>query len=156
MDSARSYAAVDLGASSGRVLLGRWDGERFGLTEMYRFPNGPVETLGELHWDVLSMWSEIKTGLARCGAASGEPGGLAGVGVDTWGVDYALLDRDGRLLGDPYHYRDSRTDGILEYAYAVMPRDDATRSSWDSTAARAWAIPSPWAFAAPRTSSKRR
>lgn len=122
MDSARRYAAVDLGASSGRVLLGRWDGDQFALTEMHRFANGPVETMGELHWDVLSIWAEIKAGLARCAPVSGEPGRLAGVGVDTWGVDYALLDRDGRLLGNPYHYRNSRTDGILEHAFELVPR----------------------------------
>lgn len=127
MDSARRYAAVDLGASSGRVLLGRWDGERFGLTELHRFANGPVETSGELHWDVPRIWSEIKAGLARCaavagGAAGGGTAELAGVGLDTWGVDYALLDRDGRLLGNPYHYRDSRTDGILEHAFELVPR----------------------------------
>jgi rhamnulokinase len=124
MRRARNYVAVDLGASSGRVLLGRWNGERFELAEMHRFANGPVTTMGELHWDVLSIWSEIKTGLARCAAAaaSGRSAELAGIGVDTWGVDYALLDRDGRLLGNPYHYRDARTDGILERAFQLAPR----------------------------------
>ena len=104
MKHTTNFLAVDLGASNGRVLLGRWDGGRFELHELHRFANGPVNVLGSLHWDVLRLWSEIKTGLARYAQQWNEP--LAGIGLDTWGVDYALLDRAGRLLGNPYHYRD--------------------------------------------------
>lgn len=120
MDRARHFAAIDLGASSGRVMLGRWDGVRFELEERHRFPNGPVAVDGHRHWDVLRLWEEIRAGLGRCAGPAG--GRLLGVGVDTWGVDFALLDRDGRLLGNPYHYRDRRTDGIPELAYERVPR----------------------------------
>jgi rhamnulokinase len=120
MARARKFVAIDLGASSGRVLLGRWDGARFDLGEVHRFANGPVATLGHLHWDVLSIWAEIKSGLAR--SVAGGTDELAGLGLDTWGVDYALLDRDGRLLGNPYHYRDRRTDGAMELAFQRVPR----------------------------------
>ncbi len=120
MDRAGHFAAVDLGASGGRVILGRWDGVRFKLSERHRFPNEPVALGGHRHWDVLRLWEEIKAGLGRCAAPAG--GRLAGVGVDTWGVDFALLDRNGRLLGNPYHYRDRRTDGMMELAFERVPR----------------------------------
>jgi rhamnulokinase len=123
MGRARKFVAIDLGASSGRVLLGRWDGARFEVSEAHRFANGPVATLGRLHWDVLSIWAEIKTGLGCClGGDTHGAGEVAGLGLDTWGVDYALLDRDGKLLGNPYHYRDRRTDGVMELAFAQVPR----------------------------------
>lgn len=121
MTATVNFLAVDLGASNGRVLVARWDGARFGLEVLHRFPNGPVNVLGSLHWDVLRLWSEIQAGLARYAARFEEP--LAGIGLDTWGVDYALLDSAGRLLGNPYHYRDSRTDGMVEQACQVVPRE---------------------------------
>ena len=114
------FLAVDLGASGGRVLLGRWDGNAFDLQEVHRFPNGPVGVLGHLHWDVLRLWGEIQAGLARY--ATGAEGRLAGIGLDTWGVDLGLLDANGRLLGNPYHYRDTRTNGVLERAFRQVPR----------------------------------
>ena len=107
-----NFIAVDLGASGGRVLLGKFDGERFELEALHRFPNGPVDVLGRLHWDVLGLWREIKKGLRHYAEICNEP--LAGIGVDTWGVDFALLDEAGTLLGHPHHYRDSRTDGVVE------------------------------------------
>jgi rhamnulokinase len=121
MKHSTNFLAVDLGASNGRVLLGRWDGSRFELHELHRFANGPVNILDSLHWDVLQLWSEIKTGLARYAQQWNEP--LAGIGLDTWGVDYALLDSAGRLLGNPYHYRDARTDGMVERACELAGRD---------------------------------
>jgi rhamnulokinase len=127
MTHTTNFIAIDLGASNGRVLLGRWDGSRFDLHELHRFANGPVNVLGSLHWNVLQLWSEIKTGLARYAQQWNEP--LAGIGLDTWGVDYALLDRAGRLLGNPYHYRDARTDGMVQRAFELVGRDaifDAT------------------------------
>lgn len=114
-----AFAAVDLGASGGRVLAGRWNGARFALEEAHRFPNGPVDLLGQLHWDVLGLWQEVKAGLARCAAAQGQ---LEGVGVDTWGVDFALLDAAGSLLGNPHHYRDHRTDGVMERVFAAVSK----------------------------------
>jgi rhamnulokinase len=119
---AANFLAVDLGASGGRVMLGRWDGSRFELEELHRFANGPVEVLGRLHWDHLRLWTEIKAGLAAYAARHEEP--LAGIGVDTWGVDYALLDHAGNLLGNPYHYRDAGTNGMLEAAFHLVPREE--------------------------------
>ena len=90
------------------MMLARWDGARFDLEEQHRFANGPLVVGDSRHWDVHRLWREIMTGLGRCVRPADGP--LLGVGVDTWGgVDFALLDRDGRLLGDPHHYRDRRT-----------------------------------------------
>lgn len=122
MARAEHFAAVDLGASSGRVMLGRWDGSRIELEERHRFANGPVLVGGHRYWDALHLWDEIKAGLAR--SAERTDGRLLGVGVDSWGVDYALLDRDGRLVGNPYHYRDRRTDGVPELVYQRVSRAD--------------------------------
>jgi rhamnulokinase len=110
MSETTNYLAIDLGASSGRVIVGGWDGQRFTLHELHRFPNGPVQVLDHLHWDVLRLWHEIKAGIAQYAAQDDTP--LAGIGVDTWAVDFGLLDRAGRLLGNPYHYRDRRTNGV--------------------------------------------
>src|SRR5262249_30805567 len=115
-----NFLAVDLGASSGRVMLGRWDGERFDLQELHRFVNESIHVLGSMHWDVLRLWSEIKLGMARYAASVDTP--LAGIGVDTWGVDFALLDRAGRLIGNPVTYRDPRTDGMIERVFEIVPR----------------------------------
>ncbi len=118
--SALNYLALDLGAESGRAMLGRFDGERLQISEAHRFANQPVRLPDGLHTDLLRIWAEINTGLAQASRACG--GVLAGVGVDTWGVDFALLDRQGGLLANPYQYRDSLTDGILEKAFAIVPR----------------------------------
>jgi rhamnulokinase len=116
----RGFLAFDLGAESGRAILGQLDGQRLRLSEVHRFPNGPVSLSDGLHWDVLRLWGEIKNGLA---AAIQELGAdLAGIGLDTWGVDFGLLDRDGALVANPYHYRDNRTDGMLEEAFGRVPR----------------------------------
>jgi rhamnulokinase len=122
MGNPRRFVAIDLGASNGRLLLGRWDGARFDISEVHRFGNGPVSTMGHLHWDVLSIWAEIKSGLACCIAGETRADGLAGLGLDTWGVDYALLDREGKMLGNPYHYRDRRNDGTMELVFGRVPR----------------------------------
>jgi len=105
------YVAVDLGAESGRIIDGAFSGERIALEEIYRFPNVPVRTPDGLHWDILRLYSDMLTGLRKAGQAS-DP--ITAIGVDAWGVDYALLDAAGRLLGNPYHYRDGRTDGMPE------------------------------------------
>ncbi len=117
----KNFLAIDLGASNGRVLLGRWDGARFHLNEVHRFDNGPVTVMGHKHWDVLRLWGNIKTGLARYAAEYKEP--PAAIGVDTWGVDFGLLDGAGRLLGNPYHYRDSQTDGVMEKLFRKVPAE---------------------------------
>jgi rhamnulokinase len=113
-------AAVDLGAESGRVVVGSLDGDRLALDVVERFPNCPVRVHGTLHWDVLRLWSDVDAGLRRAGAG----GAIASVAVDTWGVDYALLDERGRLLANPVHYRDARTEGVPERVFARVPRDE--------------------------------
>jgi rhamnulokinase len=114
------FLAFDLGAESGRAVLGHLEDGRLRLEEVHRFPNGPVQVLDRLHWDVLRLWSEIKHGLELAAHACGPR--LAGLGVDTWGVDFGLLAADDTLLGNPYHYRDRATDGMLEAAFEVVPR----------------------------------
>jgi len=118
--SEKVYLAVDLGAESGRVMAGCFNGERLRIDEIHRFSNTPVRVRGSLHWDILYLFSEIKRGIALAARMHGDR--LVSVGVDTWGVDYGLLDADGRLLGQPYHYRDSRTNGMMEEAFRRLPR----------------------------------
>ena len=113
-------AAVDLGAESGRVVVGTFDGDRLALEDVHRFSNVPVTLAGTLHWDFLRLFGEVTAGLRR--AAAGGP--IASVGVDTWGVDFGLLDGRGRLVANPVHYRDRRTEGMPELAFAVVPRDE--------------------------------
>jgi len=121
----KAYLAVDVGASSGRHVLGFFDGKRIQLEEAYRFDNAPVEILGRLFWDLLSQWSHVRQGLRAAGAKT--DGQIVSVGVDTWGVDFGLLGRNDELLGNPYHYRDARTNGIMEEAFAQVPRDEIFR-----------------------------
>ncbi|HTK24279.1 MAG TPA: hypothetical protein VL264_08615, partial [Gaiella sp.] len=110
-----TFAAVDLGAQSGRVAVGRFDGERLETTEIHRFANVPVRLGETLHWDILGLYREVLDGL-RAAAAHGVP--IASVGVDSWAIDFGLVDRAGRLLRNPVHYRDARrasaVDGVLE------------------------------------------
>jgi rhamnulokinase len=120
----KKLLAFDLGAESGRGLLGRFDGQRLRLEVVHRFPNGPVRTLETLHWDVLRLHGEMLAGLRRCAA---EHGGIDSVGVDTWGVDFALVGRGGTLLGNPRHYRDPHTEGVMEPAFARVPRQEIFR-----------------------------
>jgi rhamnulokinase len=110
------YAAIDLGATSGRVLTGTLDGGRVELDEVCRFDNRPVRLPDGLRWNLLHLFTESLRGLR-------EAGEVDGVGVDTWGVDYALLDADGRVLGLPFHYRDDRTDGMVERAFGRLPAE---------------------------------
>jgi len=118
---AQVFLAVDLGASSGRVVAGAFSGKRLALEEVSRFGNGGVLANDRLYWDLLSLWSSIKDGLRAAGTKYGER--IVSVGVDTWGVDFGLLDAQGELLGNPVHYRDRRTEGILDDAFQVVPRD---------------------------------
>ncbi|MEV4563193.1 rhamnulokinase family protein [Nonomuraea sp. NPDC049419] len=104
--TSRRFAAVDLGASSGRVMLADLS-DGLALTEAHRFPNGPVRVADRLHWDVLGLYREILAGLRAAGPVSS-------IGVDSWAVDYALLDASGNMLGNPVHYRDDRTRGVPE------------------------------------------
>jgi len=116
---ATAVAAVDLGASGGRVMMGTVGrGQQLELQELHRFPNVPVRVLGTLHWDVLALFQGVLDGL---GAAARAGAGLASLGIDTWGVDYGLLDADGTLLGNPVHYRDTRTEGMAGQVLARVP-----------------------------------
>lgn len=107
--------AIDIGAESGRVMRIGFDGKRFHVDELHRFPNVPVMAGGTLYWDVLRLWHDIQTGIEAAGP------GMAGLGIDTWGCDYALLDRDGELLGNPVHYRDRRNEGMSERVFERVP-----------------------------------
>lgn len=109
--------AVDLGAESGRVMAVHFDGQQLALEELHRFPNTTVTVNGTLHWDFLRLWGDIRAGIERGGAL--QP---ASIGVDTWGVDFALLDRQGSLIGNPVHYRDGRTANMMARAFAKVSR----------------------------------
>jgi rhamnulokinase len=120
MAATSNYLALDLGAESGRGVLGRFDGERLVLDEVHRFPNGPVRMLDTLYWDLPRLFDEVKTALRKGTAAGGE---LDGVGVDTWGVDFGLIGRGKTMLGNPVHYRDARTSGMLNAAFERVSRE---------------------------------
>ncbi len=126
----QKYAAIDLGAESGRVLVGSFDGAKLTLDEAHRFANTSVRVGnagGEtLHWDILRLWGDIQDGLGKAAAQQGE---LSGIGVDTWGVDFGLLDAQDQLLGNPVHYRDGRTDGMMDVAFDLVPRREIFAST---------------------------
>ena len=121
------YLAVDLGASSGRHVAGLFNGRRLELAEVHRFENGPAPAAGRLYWDLLQQWGHVRAGLTAAATKYGPR--IASVGVDTWGVDFGLLGRGDELLGNPYHYRDHRTDGLLEQAFQVVPREQIFAAS---------------------------
>ena len=116
------FLAFDLGAESGRAMLGRQEGSFLRVEEIHRFPNGPVWLNDHLFWDILEIWSEIQKGLrlasSRCGS------GLISIGLDTWGVDFGLLDLHDALIGNPFHYRDKRTDGMIEQGDKLISREE--------------------------------
>lgn len=112
--STTPYAAIDLGASSGRVMTAHVAPDTLTLTESHRFPNTPVRTPDGLHWNILGLYAGILEGLRKTGP-------IRSVGIDSWAVDYGLLDADNALLGNPYHYRDTRTDHTAEKLWATIP-----------------------------------
>jgi rhamnulokinase len=114
--------AFDLGAESGRALVGHFDGKRLALEELHRFANGPVQIFDRLYWDPLRLFAEMQQGLSLFARDHGKD--LASIGVDTWGVDFALLGPDDALLDNPRNYRDPRTAGMLEEAFSRMPREE--------------------------------
>ncbi|PTM53290.1 rhamnulokinase [Desmospora activa] len=118
--------AVDLGAASGRLLAGTFDGERLAVEEKVRFANEPVTVHQTMHWDFLRLFHHVKQGIRRV-CHEGEP--IASLGIDTWAVDFGLLDSKGRLLGNPVHYRDRRTDGIMEKVTQRIPRGEIFRET---------------------------
>ncbi len=115
------YLALDLGAESGRAIAGTFDGERLTLHEVHRFPNVPVRRGDSMHWDLPALFDEVKRGIAVAASIFGND--LVSVGVDTWGVDYGLVDGQGKLLGLPYQYRDPRTAGIQDTVMERLVRD---------------------------------
>jgi rhamnulokinase len=119
MASAKKFLAFDLGAESGRGVVGLLDGQKLELEVINRFPNGPVHTLDTLHWNVLGLYDSMQETLRLSAAAHRS---IDGLGVDTWGVDFALLGRGGVLLGNPRHYRDPHTEGVMEEAFRRVPR----------------------------------
>lgn len=111
--------AVDIGAESGRVMAMHFDGVTLVAEEIHRFPNIPVQVGTVLYWDALRLFSEIQTGIQK-----GKSLNPASLGIDTWGVDFGLLDMDGQLLGNPVHYRDQRTKGMMDFVFERIPRED--------------------------------
>ena len=124
MAQEKKYIAVDLGAESGRVMLGTVCDDKLSLEEIHRFGNGPIKENGSLRWDFDQLLSEVKTGIGKAAKKADKlapaQAGVAGIGVDSWGVDFGLIDADGKLLENPYHYRDSRTNGMMEKAFELM------------------------------------
>lgn len=114
----KKVLAFDFGASSGRAIIGSFDGEKITLKEVHRFTNDPVDLGGTLYWDVLRLFYEIKQGIVKAKIA----GGFDSIGIDTWGVDFGLIDKNGRLLESPVHYRDKRTSGLVEESFKSVPR----------------------------------
>lgn len=111
--------ALDFGASSGRAIVGTFDGEKISLKEIHRFTNDPVILLDTMYWDVLRLFHDIKIGLIK----AKQEGEIKSLGIDTWGVDFGLLDKNGRLLENPVHYRDARTKGMMEKVFAEMDKE---------------------------------
>ena len=114
----KHYIAVDLGAESGRVMLGSVCDSKLELEEICRFDNGPIQQDGSLRWDFNKLFSNIKDGITK--AIKVVNGQVSGIGVDSWGVDYGLIDENGELIENPYHYRDSRTDEMRDKAFRIM------------------------------------
>ena len=116
------YLAFDLGAESGRAILGTLESGRITLEEIHRFANTPVRVFSSLYWDTLRLWQEIQQGLRIAGRERHTA--LDGIGVDTWGVDFALLDASGALLENPRHYRDARNNGMVDAVFKIVPREE--------------------------------
>ena len=117
-----TYLAFDLGAESGRALIGRFEAGVLSVEEIHRFANEPVRYNGELHWDAARLWWEMQKAMSM--TAANHAAKFDGIGLDTWGVDYALLGEGGTLLENPYHYRDSRNDGIPDRVFSIVPRNE--------------------------------
>ncbi len=121
MTKKTNFLAFDLGAQSGRAICGSFDGKKFELNDVHRFSNDPVRINGSLYWDVLRLFHEMKEGLLQTVLKYGKD--ISSMAIDTWGVDFGLLDKKGNLLANPYHYRDSRTDNIMEEAFEIVPKE---------------------------------
>jgi rhamnulokinase len=120
MKQEKQYIAVDLGAESGRVILGLVSEDKLVLEEIHRFGNRPIEKSGSLRWDFNRLLFEIKTGIGKAVKAANRR--ISGIGVDSWGADFGLIGADGKLLENPFHYRDNRTEGIMQKAFKLMDK----------------------------------
>ena len=113
------FLAFDLGAESGRAIVGRLRADLLDIREIHRFPNEPVRQNGSLQWDILRLWLEMRRGLERLDGT-----GVDSLGVDAWGCDFALIGESGDLVQNPYHYRDARTDGVMDAVFKLVPADE--------------------------------
>lgn len=114
----RTVLAIDIGAESGRAIGVAFDGKRLTINELHRFPNVSVQVHDTIHWDILRLWHDVQDGIAKATSQHH----IDSIGLDTWAVDFGLLDRAGHLIGNPVHYRDHRTDGMVEYVLEQVPR----------------------------------
>lgn len=121
MKNHRNYLAVDLGAESGRTIIGSIKGNRLTIEETHRFLNQPVHTPEGMQWDILRLWADIKKGIEISSDKTSKT--ITSIALDTWGVDFALLDRKGSLLSNPFHYRDERTNGMMKAAFKLVPKE---------------------------------
>ncbi|MFP6620194.1 MAG: rhamnulokinase family protein [Pirellulaceae bacterium] len=121
MTAEQDYLALDVGASGGRLVAGRFDGARLQLEEVHRFANGGIWAGERFYWDLLGLWQEMLTGLRKAAGQFSDQ--VVSVGVDTWGVDFGLLGAGDELLANPRHYRDPHTDGVMERAFEVISRE---------------------------------
>ena len=112
--------SFDFGASSGRAMLAEFAGGKIEMREIHRFSNDTVTVNGTMYWDILRLFFEIKTGITK----AVNSGGFDAIGIDTWGVDFALLDKRGKLIGNPVHYRDARTNGIPDEVFKNVPKSE--------------------------------
>ena len=112
--------ALDFGATSGRAMLCSFDGNKIDIEELHRFDNSPVQINGVLYWDILRLYHELKTGIVKAKLK----GGFDSIGIDTWGVDFALIDENGKMLSNPVHYRDRRTERMQEEVFKIVPKDE--------------------------------
>jgi len=115
----KKFVAIDLGAESGRGILGNWNGEKLVIKELHRFPTHSVKVHPHIYWDVLAIFAEIKKIISE----AKKEGNISGMGITTWGVDYGLIGDNGLLLSNPFHYRDKRTDGIPEEVFGIVPKE---------------------------------
>ena len=120
MGKEKKVLAFDYGASSGRAIIGKYDGKSISLEEIHRFSNDPVMLNGIMYWDILRLFHEMKQGMMK----AKHSGGFDSVGIDTWGVDFGLLDKEGKLLENPVHYRDARTEGMLTESFKLIDKDE--------------------------------
>jgi rhamnulokinase len=120
MAGMKKYIAIDLGAESGRVMLGSLSRKKMSLEEVQRFNNGPIQEKGSLRWDFGQLLLKVKVGIRKAVKKAGDR--IEGIGVDTWGVDFGLIGDDGKLIENPYHYRDNRTDGIMQKAFELISK----------------------------------